>query len=113
MVKNLPALQGDPGLIPGLGRFPWNGKWLLIPVFLNGESHKQRSLVGYCPWDHKEADMTEQLSFLYLFFFGCAALCSVWDLSSQPGITPAAPALAVWSPNHRTTRESPEYATSN
>ena len=44
MVKNLPALQRDPGLIPGLGRFPWKGKWLLIPVFLPGESHKQKSL---------------------------------------------------------------------
>ena len=24
-----------------------------------GESHKQRSLMGYSPWDHKESDMTE------------------------------------------------------
>ena len=28
-------------------------------VFLPGESHGQRSLVGYSPWSHKESDMTE------------------------------------------------------
>ena len=33
-----------------------------IPVFLPGESHGQRSLVGYSPRGHKESDMTEQLS---------------------------------------------------
>ena len=26
---------------------------------LAGESHGQRSLVGYSPWGHKESDMTE------------------------------------------------------
>ena len=25
-------------------------------VFFPGESHEQRSLVGYSPWDHKESD---------------------------------------------------------
>ena len=28
-------------------------------VFLAGEFHGQRSLVGYSPWDHKESDTTE------------------------------------------------------
>ena len=28
-------------------------KWQRIPVFLPGESHGQRSLVGYSPRDHK------------------------------------------------------------
>ena len=32
------------------------------PEFLPGESHGQRSLVGYSPWGLKELDMTEQLS---------------------------------------------------
>ena len=32
------------------------------PVFLPGEFHGQRSLVGYSPWDHKEEDTTEQLT---------------------------------------------------
>ena len=30
------------------------------PVFLSGESHGQRSLVGYSPLGHKESDTTEQ-----------------------------------------------------
>ena len=32
------------------------------PVFLSGKFHRQRSLVGYCPWGHRELDMTEWLS---------------------------------------------------
>ena len=38
---------------------PWRRKWQPIPVFLPRESHEQRSLVGYGPWGHKEADMTQ------------------------------------------------------
>ena len=34
-------------------------KWQPTPVFLPGESHGQRSLVGYGPWDCKTVDMTE------------------------------------------------------
>ena len=49
MMKNPPAIAGDVGLIPGLGRSPGEG---------NGKSHEQRSLVGYSPWDHKELDTT-------------------------------------------------------
>ena len=30
-----------------------------IPVLLPEESHGQRSLAGYSPWDHKDSDMTE------------------------------------------------------
>ena len=33
----------------------------LPPVFLPGEFHGQRSLVGYSPLGPKESDMTEQL----------------------------------------------------
>ena len=29
------------------------------PIFLLGESHRQRSLAGYNPWDHKESDRAE------------------------------------------------------
>ena len=53
VVKNLPANAGDagdPDLIPGWGRFPWRRAWQPTPVFLPGEPHGQRSLVGYSPW---------------------------------------------------------------
>ena len=35
----------------------------ILPVFLPGESHGQRGLVGYSPWDFMtESDMTELLT---------------------------------------------------
>ena len=37
----------------------WRRKWQPTPIFLPGESHGQRSLVGYSPCGHKELDMTE------------------------------------------------------
>ena len=39
-------------------RIPWRNKWQPTPVFLPGESHGQRSLVGYGSWGHKELDTT-------------------------------------------------------
>ena len=63
-------LQGRrPGFDPGVGKIPWERKWLPTPVFLPGESHGQRSLEGHSPWDHKETDTTEQLT-LSLAVFG-------------------------------------------
>ena len=61
-VKNLPASAGDTRdavLIPALGGSPGGTP---TPRFLPGESHGQRSLVGYSPCGHKESDMTEQLT---------------------------------------------------
>ena len=46
-------------MILGLGRFPQRREWLLTPVFLLGESHGQRSLVGYSPKGIKESDTVE------------------------------------------------------
>ena len=54
---------GDLGSIPGLGRSPGEGHGHPLQVFLPGESHGQRSLVGYSPWDRKESDTTERLHF--------------------------------------------------
>ena len=41
---------------------PLEREWQLIRVFLPGESHGQRSLVGYNPWACKELDTAELLS---------------------------------------------------
>ena len=41
----------DQGLIPGLRRSPGERKWQPLPVSLPGESHGQRTLAGYSPWD--------------------------------------------------------------
>ena len=45
-----------------VGKIPWRSKWQLTPVFLPAETHRQRSLVGYSPWGHKQSDTTEQLN---------------------------------------------------
>ena len=43
-------------------KMPWRREWQPTPVLLPGESHGQRTLVGYIPWDGKQSDMTEQLT---------------------------------------------------
>ena len=47
---------------PWLRKMPWRRKWQPTPVFLPGESHGRRSLVGYHPWGHKELDTSEALT---------------------------------------------------
>ena len=56
VVKNPPVNAGDVrcvASIPGLGRSP-EGSRQLTPVFLPGESHGQRNLVGDSPWGLRE-----------------------------------------------------------
>jgi len=65
-VKNLLQCRRG-GFDPWVRKIPWRREWQLIPVFLPGESHGQRSLAGYSPWGRKELDMAEQLT-LSLFF---------------------------------------------
>ena len=47
------------GCDPWVWKIPWRRAWLPTPVFLPGEPHGHRSLVGYGPWGCKELDMTE------------------------------------------------------
>ena len=54
---------GRPGFDPWVGKIPWRRKWQPTPVFLPGESHGRRSLVGYSPQGHKQSDTTERLHF--------------------------------------------------
>ena len=51
---------GDTGSIPE--KISWRRRWQPTPVLLPGESHGQRSLVGYSPWGRKELDTTERLT---------------------------------------------------
>ena len=44
---------------PWIGKIPRRKEWQATPVFLPGEFHGQRNLVGYSPWGHKESDSTE------------------------------------------------------
>ena len=51
-----------PGFDHWVGKITWRRKWQPTPIFLPGESHGQRSLVGDSPWGRKKSDTTEQLS---------------------------------------------------
>ena len=58
LVKSLPAAQET--WVQFLGQEdPLEKEMAPTPGFLPGESHGQRSLVGYSPWSCKEEDMTE------------------------------------------------------
>ena len=85
-----------PGFDPCVGKIHWRRKWQPTPVFLPGESHGWRSLVGYSQWSRKESDTTEQLHFLSLHldaspsrgFLGDSAVknppASAGDMGSVP-----------------------------
>ena len=70
VVKN-PAFQcrrhKRPWFDPWVGKISWRREWQPTPVFLPGESHGQRSLVGYSPWGSKEPDTIERA---YTWFRG-------------------------------------------
>lgn len=59
--KNLPENArdtGDMGSISWVGKVPWRRASQPTPVFLPGESHKQK----YSPRGHKALDTTELLT---------------------------------------------------
>ena len=61
-VKHLPAVWETR--VRSLGwEDPLEKEMAPTPVFLPGESHGGRSLVGYSPQGCEELDMTEQLNF--------------------------------------------------
>ena len=69
-----------PGFDHWVGKIPWTRAWQPTPIFLPGESHGQRSLVGYGPGSHKESDTTERLTHIL-----CAkALEGLWYELPQP-----------------------------
>ena len=57
-LKRLPPMRETQ--VRSLGQEdPQRRKWQSTPVFLPGESHGRRSLVGYSPRGRKESDTTE------------------------------------------------------
>ena len=63
-LKHLPAMWETQ--VRSLGREdPLEKGMATHSVFLPGEFHGQRSLVGYSPWGHKELDTTERLTHTY------------------------------------------------
>ena len=56
MVKNLPAMWGT--WVRSLGREDPLEKGMATPVFLPGEFHGRRRLMGYSPWGLRGLDKT-------------------------------------------------------
>ena len=64
MVKNRPAIQET--WVQSLGQeHPLEKEMAPTPVFLLGEFHGQRSLVGYRPQGRKESDITKRYGHHY------------------------------------------------
>ena len=62
VIKGLPASAGDVKSCRfnlWVGKILWRRAWQPTPLFFPGESHGERSLVGYSPWGHKELDMSD------------------------------------------------------
>ena len=53
--------EGDPGLIPWLGRSPGGGHGNPLQNSFLETPHGQTNLVGYNPWGRKESETTEWL----------------------------------------------------
>ena len=74
---------------PWVGKIPWRRKRQPAIVFLPGESHGQRSLVGYSSWDSKRArdDLTNKPQHIYIYIYThththmCEYAC-VWSIAS-------------------------------
>jgi len=49
LVVKKPLANTGCGFNPWVGKIPWRRAWQPSTVFLLGESHGQRSLVGYSP----------------------------------------------------------------
>ena len=85
--KNLPAVW-ETWVRCWIGKIPWRRKWQPTPIFLPGESHGQRSLVGCRPWGLKESDTTERLTQIH----GNKEAVSSW----RPGVRPKEGHPGAW-----------------
>jgi len=58
------------GFDPWVGKIPWRRAWQPTPVFLPGEFHGERSLVGYSLWGHKRVghDLSTKQVYPYRLF---------------------------------------------
>ena len=83
-------LYTRPRFNPWVGKIPWRRKWQPCPVFLPGESHGRRSLVGYSPWGSTDLDTIERRHYHFTAaaaaksLQSCPTLCDPRD-SRPPG----------------------------
>ena len=92
VVKNLPAMQEMQVQSLGL-EDPPKKEMATHSSILPGESHGQRSLVGYSPWGRKTVgdNLVAKQQCIYLFALGLS--CGTWDLSSSTRDQTQAPCI--------------------
>ena len=85
-VKRLPTMR-ETQFDPWVGKIPWRRKWQPTPVFLPGESHGRRSVVGYRPRDRQESDTTERLHFHFKKAMAPHSSTLAWKIpwTEEPG----------------------------
>ena len=69
---------------PWVGKIPWRRERQPTPVFLPGESHGQRSLVGYSPWGHRVRHDSTHTHIVYSVFVLSILYTAVSICQSQP-----------------------------
>ena len=87
-----PGLQcRRPGVNSWVRKICWRREWQPTPVFLPGEFHGQRSLVGYSPWGCKELDTTEWITHTHTvaLWYCVVSWCTVKWISSVYTYTPS------------------------
>ena len=87
-----------PGFDPWVGKIPWIREWLPTPVFLPRESHGQKNQAGYSPQNHKESDMTEQLTFFPFHTAGRVMIMNGGPVTPKPiFLTSTKCSILVWN----------------
>ena len=72
------------GFSPWVGKIPWRRAWQPTPVFLPGESHGQRSLVGYSPrFTKSQTRLKQQYEIQYDLIFLFILLEYSWELDHK------------------------------
>ena len=77
---------GRPGFDPWVKKIPWRRVCQATPLFLPGEFHGQRNLVGYSPWGCKEPDGIERLTHTthtYSVVCVCVCVCLYHNLENN------------------------------
>ena len=92
--RRLPAMW-ETRFDPWVRKIPWRRKWQPPPVFLPGESHGGRSLVGYSPQERKQSDTTERLHF-----------CSARDVGAIPSQETRIPQVSGFLSPRATTKDT-------
>ena len=80
MVKNQTGNAEDTRALASISGSGQSLEWevAVIPIFLPGKFHGQRSLEGYSPQGHKESDVTEHADAQGLYISSAHNLISIF-----------------------------------